>query len=379
MRLAIIVSVVVHVGVVVWAAAGDDASLPELAIASTDPYSEPPIADPIAAIAPIDEPIQIVLLSDAVPVIEAASVAARLHTPSRSRAEESSGSVALESSASPSASTEVAILEPSGHGEPVVTPRDRSPFMTMRRRDLRELPDDFVGDFLAHSKPPAEVPDLPGARIDAEIADIRDRLKHARDGADLSGDRARLVALNEARSHVELRRNRDGTYSTTKRAFAAKVDRDGTIHIHDRPNVQFEGPGLSFDVTDAMMRRHGIDPYSSAKLRLMDRTRDQRVAIGQEYRREQLSHSAELMQANVQRAWTMTSDLHARKQGLFELWDECAETGEPEVIAGGDAARDYVIRFIQVKLTGANAYTPDELGRLNAGRHSKAVFAPYAR
>jgi hypothetical protein len=73
------------------------------------------------------------------------------------------------------------------------------------------------------------------------------------------------------------------------------------------------------------MRSQRMDPYASAKLRLMDRTRDQRVAIGKEYRREVLAQSGELMRKNVERLWAGTKDLRERKQGLFELWNECAE------------------------------------------------------
>ena len=43
------------------------------------------------------------------------------------------------------------------------------------------------------------------------------------------------------------------------------------------------------------MRAQRMDPYASEKLRFMDRTRDQRVAIGKEYRGEVLSRSGGLM------------------------------------------------------------------------------------
>jgi hypothetical protein len=61
---------------------------------------------------------------------------------------------------------------------------------------------------------------------------------------------------------------------------------------------------------------------------------------------------------------------------LFELWDECEETGDAELVSGAEAARATVIGWIQVKLRGASAYTPTELARLNAHRRSQQVFAP---
>ena len=125
------------------------------------------------------------------------------------------------------------------------------------------------------------------------------------------------------------------------------------------------------------MRSRGIDPYASQKLRFLDRTRDQRVAIGQEHRRAQLAQSDLAMRRNIDRLWASTTDRVARKQGLFELWDDCAESGDAALIAGGTAARTLVTHFIQVRLRGADAFTVAEIARLNAVRRSKATFAPY--
>jgi hypothetical protein len=73
----------------------------------------------------------------------------------------------------------------------------------------------------------------------------------------------------------------------------------------------------------------------------------------------------------------VTSDLAGRKAGLFELWDDCAETGGDEVVAGGTAARALVLGVIRGRLRGSDAYTTAELAQLNARRRSTAVFAPY--
>jgi hypothetical protein len=121
----------------------------------------------------------------------------------------------------------------------------------------------------------------------------------------------------------------------------------------------------------------GIDPYARDKLALLDRTRDQRVAVGERYRKAQLAHAAELMQRNIDRLWATARDLAARKRGLFELWDDCAEAGGDELVAAADAARRLVIGVIHGRLRGADAYTAAELAELNAIRRSTAVFAPY--
>ena len=70
-----------------------------------------------------------------------------------------------------------------------------------------------------------------------------------------------------------LKQQKDGTYKTDKETFGATVARDGTVTITDKPNLQRQGLGAKFDVTDAAMRAQGIDPYASEKRRFLDRTR----------------------------------------------------------------------------------------------------------
>jgi hypothetical protein len=66
-----------------------------------------------------------------------------------------------------------------------------------------------------------------------------------------------------------------------------------------------------------------------------------------------------------------------RHEALFELWDDCAETGDSEMLYGAEHARLMVIGVIRARLRGDDAYTPDELARLDARRTSTARFAPY--
>jgi hypothetical protein len=106
-------------------------------------------------------------------------------------------------------------------------------------------------------------------------------------------------------------------------------------------------------------------------------TRDQRAAVGERHSHELLARSAELMRNSIDRLWATTRNLAARKRGLFELWDDCAETGSDELVAGGASARAMVIAAIRARLRGADAYSAAELAQLNAIRDSTAAFAPY--
>ncbi|HSR97498.1 MAG TPA: hypothetical protein VLM79_10630, partial [Kofleriaceae bacterium] len=123
----------------------------------------------------------------------------------------------------------------------------------------------------------------------------------------------------------------------------------------------------------------GIDPYASRKLKLLDDTREERVQIGNRHRAQQLAMTPQIVQRNLERLWAALPDTAARKQALFELWDECVETGDPAVVAGGEAARRLIIAFIRAHLPAGSpdAFSPAELAAIAPVRHSKAAFAPY--
>ena len=165
--------------------------------------------------------------------------------------------------------------------------------------------------------------------------------------------------------------------------FSARVSRDGTAHLTDKPDVDlhitclFGGCKMALD--DALMRRHGIDPYASAKRQWLDKTFEERAALGLANRKEDLARSAEFMQKNVHYAWQHTRDAAERKEALFELWDDCAESGDDDLVRGGAAARDYLVGFVRAHLPpgSADAFTADEIAKLNAHRKSRAAFDPY--
>jgi hypothetical protein len=132
----------------------------------------------------------------------------------------------------------------------------------------------------------------------------------------------------------------------------------------------------TLDITAYLMRKAGIgDPFASRKLALLDATRDERAARGDNYRAEQLARSAELMRANLERLWASAMTAGERRAVLFELWDECAE-GDGAIGDAGERARATVIGWIRAKHV---AYTPDELAALNHHRASRQDFAPWPR
>ncbi len=137
--------------------------------------------------------------------------------------------------------------------------------------------------------------------------------------------------------------------------------------------------GGRLDLTSYLAKKfHVGDVYASRKLKLLDDTRDERVARGAEFRTDQLARSAELMQRNLDRLGTLAaSELH---EALFELWDECAE-GDGPTGEAGTRARAQVIGWIGAHLPAgqAGAFTVDEIAALDAHRASRQHFAPYPR
>ena len=182
----------------------------------------------------------------------------------------------------------------------------------------------------------------------------------------------------------ELKPSGNGTYKSDQPAFTVKTDRDGTAHIEDKPDVgDFHVSGLGvagrMSVDDWAMRKAGIDPYASAKRQWLDKTRDERARIGMANRKEDLARAPEFMRRNVAWAWGHVRSEDERKEALFELWDDCAETGDDDLVQAGANARRYLVGFIRAHLPAGRpgAYTPEDLARLNAHRRSKATFAPY--
>jgi hypothetical protein len=231
----------------------------------------------------------------------------------------------------------------------------------------RGLSEDFVGTVLHHSRPVPKPADLPGARIEARQKQLRWEIAHGdHDAEQLQELRAELAGSWDDKDAEELQPVGGGRYKSEERTFDALVARDGTVKFKDKPE--------EMDAQYRVMLRHGIDPYARSKLAYLDRTRDQRVAIGEEYRKELLGRSVLLMRDNINWLVQTAPNLDARKQGLFQLWDECAETGNDNEVAAGNAARAFVMGYIRGKLPGA--FSTSELARLNAKRQSRHRFEP---
>ena len=160
-------------------------------------------------------------------------------------------------------------------------------------------------------------------------------------------------------------------------ATAATAEEDGDTPLIFVPLPVAKVFG-KLDITAWAMRKAGIDPYASRKHKLLDTTREERAARGARYRAEQLKRSPELMQRNLEMLWRATADASLRRQGLFQLWDECDEDEGPSGEAG-TRTRALVIGWIRSHLPAesADGFSAAEIATLNERRISKQPFEPY--
>lgn len=219
---------------------------------------------------------------------------------------------------------------------------------------------------------------LPGPPSGADVerameADITAALRAA----------ARPGHLSE-RPAPDLRPTRDGGYTWTGTGFSARIEPDGEVTFEDLPRVRYDGPGgpegslgvgFRFDVSEALERRHGNDPYYAERAWFLAQTEETRDELA---RRAASTRDAAQLRRLRGRLVALDDDPaltpEARRRRAFAWWDDF---GEDEV---GRRAREALEAFVRERWAeGTDAgYSEAELRRLNAGRVSAEPFAPYA-
>lgn len=179
---------------------------------------------------------------------------------------------------------------------------------------------------------------------------------------------------------LNLRPDGRGGYRGQRPGFKFDIESDGAVHFEDRPAVQlgaFLLVGLIgvFDITDALMRLHGDDPYAYDKALVLDLTRPMRDKMTDADRGRRVRRALAALPRDLDALWAR-ADLPApeRRELLFRLWDELLEEDE-----AGTTGRQTIVDFIRRKLPpgSTEAFTGDELARYNGTRKSQSEFAPY--
>lgn len=172
----------------------------------------------------------------------------------------------------------------------------------------------------------------------------------------------------------------DGGYEIKEGQFSARIAPDGSLTFTDKTAMQKWG-GLSYqiDVTDEIMRAVGNDPYGYQKNQIRVQTQALREKMASDACRARYRDSLTDLRGQLGQIWADTSKpVRARRHLLFQLWDECAEEGDPELLQFAAMARETIYAFVRRELPDGSelGFREEELSQLNRDRHSKARFEP---
>ncbi|HUS68973.1 MAG TPA: hypothetical protein VMZ28_30765 [Kofleriaceae bacterium] len=175
-----------------------------------------------------------------------------------------------------------------------------------------------------------------------------------------------------------------GPVSFDRGGFTTHLGADGSIDFEDHSLAGAGWMGLvawlTFDVSDQIMRANGDDPYVSEKLRIMDETFEERMAVRRQYDAMIMRRALDDLPRYLAAVWSYPGwSPTVRRRILFALWDEAAEDGSELVRAGGEEARQTIEAFIAAHLPAGSpdAYPGRELAELNRLRTTRVAFAPY--
>jgi hypothetical protein len=180
---------------------------------------------------------------------------------------------------------------------------------------------------------------------------------------------------------LDLRPDGKGGFHGKRPGYRFDIDRDGTIHFDAPPPttsfLSYMGLAVafSFDLTDAVMRLAGMDPYIYDKGLVVDLTRPMRQKMGDDEQPRRRAAALRQLQLDLA-ALGQRPDLsnQQKRETLFQQWDDLLEDGT------ASGAREEIIRYAarQFPRNGPGGYSPDELARLNAQRRSRQAFQPYS-
>jgi len=184
--------------------------------------------------------------------------------------------------------------------------------------------------------------------------------------------------------------------------FVATLRSDGRVDFKNKSG-KISWTDNAIGDPDALLRMAaGEDPYARAKAKLLKATFDMRLGMAVTFQKNQLDKRLERLDGELTKIWTdERRDLAARKELIFQRWDECDEPGESDESDGSvelpgfgkvedsdldqarhDAALDArkrIEKFVrkQAPAGSPEAFSASELADMNKRRSSKQKFDPY--
>ena len=146
------------------------------------------------------------------------------------------------------------------------------------------------------------------------------------------------------RDPPKLSRHRDGTHRYHGHAFRAIVEKDGSVTFDEG---YAQGTTVRFDITDAIMRKRGEDPYRVEKEWFLEGTKELRQEVFQRWQAKQTLLAIRKLRVGLLRMLeneALTGDeKSARVIALFR------DTSDDEA---GALARDTIAEFVAERMPG---------------------------
>lgn len=183
--------------------------------------------------------------------------------------------------------------------------------------------------------------------------------------------------------------------------FVATLRSDGRVDFKNK-NGKITWTDNAIGDPDALIRMAaGEDPYARAKAELLKATFDLRLGMAIAFQKKQIDKRLERLDGELDKIWTdERRDLAARKELIFQRWDECEEASESSDAASVELpgfgtvqdsdldktrneaatdARERIVKFVRKHAPKGSAeqFTAAELADMNGRRVSKEKFAPY--
>lgn len=146
------------------------------------------------------------------------------------------------------------------------------------------------------------------------------------------------------REPPKLRRHGDGTYRYRGHAFRAIVAKDGSVTFEEKNR---QGMTVSFDLTHAMMRRRGEDPYRYEKEHFLQSTAAFRQELFERWKAKQTRIALKKLRVRLLRiSEDVTLSQQQKEARVLAIFRNTADD------EAGAAARDTIAEFVSRRMPG---------------------------
>ncbi|MBX2812276.1 MAG: hypothetical protein KTR25_10725 [Myxococcales bacterium] len=241
-------------------------------------------------------------------------------------------------------------------------------------------------------------PKKPGPAAPKEVASVR-RSSKSRTSSTTPASINRLSPLpsltrlpsalritDRAPNHVTLvvpkglRRLKDGSYAKKLGPVTAHITAEGDVYFRNQSLQVTSLTQLRFDMTDAVIRSLGDDPYAQRKQQFLRETRTFRAQLRKAAWQRNWQTAKRNIFKRLRTIWYRSqATASIRKKKLFKIWDGVYQGQESDRRAAGEYIRAAVLHFIKTEIprSSVDHYTTNELRWFKLVQTSSGTFQPY--